>query len=160
MGGPERVAIGQIRAALDRPHRLAYVLADVFDLSHDEAADLCGVQAAVHRQRVSRARRSLDAFTRSFCGLVHEKAPCHCSRRVAQAERLGRLHRHAPILTGLAAETLTTATQEIEALHEAARLMRQHPSYITPEQVARRLPNLLGASHRRVRARAHTGDTE
>lgn len=33
----------------------------------------------------------------------------------------------------------TAAVHEMEALHDAARLMRQHPPYVTPERVAARL---------------------
>ena len=124
---------------LDREHRLAFVLSDVFDLSHGDAADLCDVAEETYRQRVSRARRALEAFTRSYCGLVRESAPCRCGRRVARAEALGRVQRHAPALVGLAAEEVTAAVHEMEALHDAARLMRQHPPYVTPERVAERL---------------------
>ena len=58
---------------LDREHRLAFVLTDVFDLPHAEAAGLCEVGEDVYRQRISRARRALEAFTRSYCGLVTKK---------------------------------------------------------------------------------------
>lgn len=132
---------------LDREHRLAFLLADVFDLPHAEAADLCGVSPEVHRQRVSRARRSLEAFTRRYCGLVSDDAPCRCSRRVARAEALGRLHREALTFVRLDAEEVASATRDMEALHDAARLMRQHPPYVTPARVMERLrtavPGLL-----------------
>jgi RNA polymerase sigma factor (sigma-70 family) len=117
---------------LDREHRLAFVLTDVFDLSHDEAAALCEVSGAVYRQRLSRARRALEAFTRSYCGVLRADAPCSCGRRVAKAESLGRLHRDNPLLMQLPAETLDEATTEMESLHDAARLMRQHPGYLAP----------------------------
>lgn len=130
---------------LDREHRLAFVLTDVFDLPHGEAAALCDVEEDVYRQRVSRARRALEAFTRSYCGLVSEAAPCHCSRRVARAEALGRLRRDAPALAGHPAVELTDAVQEVEGLHDAARLMRQHPSYLAP---ARLLERVRGVTRR------------
>ncbi len=124
---------------LDRDHRIAYVLADVFDLAHTEAADLCDVSSEVYRQRLSRARRALEAFTRSYCGLVRPEAPCHCSRRVAKAEAMGRLQRGALTLAGLSVETVTSATHDMESLHETARLMRQHPPYLTPVRVMERV---------------------
>jgi RNA polymerase sigma factor (sigma-70 family) len=130
---------------LDREHRLAFVLTDVFDLPHGEAAGLCGVGEDVYRQRLSRARRTLEAFTRSYCGLVTAAAPCHCSRRVARAEALGRLHRDAPALAGHPAAELTDAVQEVEGLHDAARLMRQHPPYLAP---ARLLERVRGVTRR------------
>ncbi|MEO5820583.1 MAG: RNA polymerase sigma factor [Vicinamibacteraceae bacterium] len=133
---------------LDREHRLAFVLTDVFDLPHREAAGLCDVVEEVYRQRVSRARRALEAFTRSYCGLVSEAAPCHCSRRVVRAEALGRVHRDAPVLASHPAVELAKAVEEVEGLHDAARLMRQHPLYLAParlldrvRRVTHRLPN-------------------
>lgn len=124
---------------LDRDHRLAFVLTDVFDLSHADAADLCAVTAEVYRQRVSRARRMLEAFTRSYCGLVSSTAPCRCDRRVARAEFLGRVNRQTLSLARHPAEPVSTAVAEMEALHESARLMRSHPPYVTPARVRERL---------------------
>ena len=124
---------------LDREHRLAFVLTDVFDLGHKEAAALCDVAEDVYRQRVSRARRALEAFTRHYCGLVSDSAPCHCSRRVARAESLGRLRRDAPALASHTAEAVSEAVEEMEGLHDAARLMRQHPRYLAPARLLERV---------------------
>lgn len=121
---------------LDREHRLAFVLADVFDLSHADAADLCDVAPTVYRQRLSRARRALEAFTRAYCGLVTTTAPCRCSRRVARAETLGRVQREAPALASHPADVVTAAVREMEGLYTAARLMRCHPPYRAPARIA------------------------
>ena len=128
---------------LDRDHRVAYILTDVFDLPHLEAADVCGISEDVHRQRLSRARRALEAFTRSYCGLVVGTAPCHCSRRVECAEALGRLHRGALALATHPAEDIAAAIEEMAGLHETARLMRQHPQYEAPARVLEQVSSLL-----------------
>jgi RNA polymerase sigma factor (sigma-70 family) len=123
---------------LDRDHRLAFVLVDVFDLPHAEAADLCDVSEAALRQRLSRARRGLEAFTRSYCGVVAADAPCRCDRRVAKADALGRLNRDNPALAMWPVEQVARAVREMESLHDAAALMRSHPSYVAPEAVLAR----------------------
>ena len=128
---------------LDRDQRLAFVLSDVFDLSHAEAADLCGVDEATFRQRLSRGRRALEAFTRSYCGLVNTAAPCRCDRRVARAEQLGRLHRSNPVLARWPAGEVDTAVREMESLHEAASVFRLHPAYRAPETVLARVHDAL-----------------
>ncbi len=130
---------------LDRDQRLAFVLSDVFDLSHAEAADLCAVSNAVYRQRLSRARRALEAFTRSYCGLVSSQAPCRCDRRVARAEALGRLNGQALTFAQHPADGVQVAMAEMDALHESARLMRLHPPYVTPARVRERLRATLAA---------------
>jgi RNA polymerase sigma factor (sigma-70 family) len=128
---------------LDREHRLTFILSDVFDLPHDEAAGLCDVSEDVYRQRLSRARRALEAFTRHYCGLVNETAPCHCSRRVARAEAVGRLHRGALSLATHSSEDVVAAVEQMEGLHDAARLLRQHPHYLTPARVAQHVGFVL-----------------
>ena len=70
---------------LDRPHRLAYLLAEVLGLSADEAADALGVEPAALRKRLQRARERIEAFTRAHCGLVSDSAACRCNRRVPAA---------------------------------------------------------------------------
>ena len=133
---------------LDRNHRLAFILTEVFDLPHAVAADLCDVGHDVYRQRLSRARRALEAFTRQYCGLVNESAPCRCSRRVARAETLGRVHRNARVLAIHPAEVVDATVDEMEGLHDAATVMRQHPPYITPARVLEALRTVMVTSRR------------
>ena len=131
---------------LDRDQRLAFVLSDVFDLSHSEAADLCSVDAATFRQRLSRARRSLEAFTRSYCGLVNPGAPCQCDRRVRRAEELGRLHRTDPALSRWPVEEIDSAVRNMESLHDAASLLRTHPLYAAPANVLERVRDAIAVT--------------
>lgn len=132
---------------LDREHRLAYVLGEVFDLPHREAADLCDVSEDAYRQRLSRARRALESFTESFCGLVSERAPCRCDARVSRAVELGRVERGRPRLAHAAARE---ATREMESLVDVARLMRSHPRYRAPEDVARGVRDALDGAAPRI----------
>lgn len=115
---------------LDREHRLSYILAEVFGLSSSDAAFICEVSEETHRQRLSRARRALESFTRSFCGLVTAEAPCSCSKRVAKAEALGRIQRRTK-----PPDEVKIATREMESLLTTAMLIREHPRYAAPEQV-------------------------
>lgn len=136
-GTPDPVMVEEVKlgctlamlTCLDREHRLAFVLADVFDLPSERAAELCGIAEDAYRQRLSRARRSLETFTGSFCGLVSEDAPCRCDKRVARAEALGRIERGRPRLAHAGARQ---ATHEMESLYGAAQLMRSHPAYAAP----------------------------
>jgi RNA polymerase sigma factor (sigma-70 family) len=132
---------------LDREHRLAYLLGDVLDLPHREAAEFCELREETYRQRLSRGRRVLEAFTTSFCGLVSEKAPCRCDRRVARAEQLGRIERGRP---RLARGPVREAQREMQSLHETARLMRSHPDYAAPADVLEGVRAALGGGRSRV----------
>lgn len=144
---PDPLAIEEVKRGctlamlmcLDRDHRIAYILSDVFDMPPADAAVLCGISHEALRQRLSRARRMLEAFTRSYCGLIDPAAACSCDRRVARAAELGRLRRDSPILATWPAETLDRAREEMESLHDAASLMRSHPRYRCPQAVLARI---------------------
>ena len=70
---------------LDRPHRAAYVLGEIMELSGPEAAEVLAISPALFRKRLQYAREAVLAFTRSHCGLVSDSAPCRCHRRVPSA---------------------------------------------------------------------------
>jgi RNA polymerase sigma factor (sigma-70 family) len=70
---------------LDRPHRAAFVLGEIMELSGPEAAEILDVSPALFRKHLQLARESIVTFMRSHCGLVSDTAPCQCHRRVPQA---------------------------------------------------------------------------
>jgi len=76
---------------LDRPHRLAYVLGEILDMSGPEAADALEIAPDVFRKRLQHARAAILSFTRSYCGLASDTAACACNRRVPAALRIGRV---------------------------------------------------------------------
>jgi hypothetical protein len=80
---------------LDRPHRLAYVLGEILDLSGPEAAEALEISPDLFRKRLQHARAAIEAFTRSYCGLASDSATCACHRRVPAALRLGRANSDA-----------------------------------------------------------------
>ena len=130
---------------LDREHRVAYVLGEVFDLHSSIAAAIVEVPEATYRQRLSRARRQLEAFTNSFCGVVSASAPCRCDRRVRRAAELGRIEHGNLRLVHHPVNDVTTKVREMEALHATAALFRSHPDYAAPSKIARTIKELLAA---------------
>ena len=118
---------------LDRDHRLAYVLSDVFDLPSADAAFICAVTPAAFRKRAGRARAQLREFVSSHCGLVNRAALCRCDRRVATAVRIGRVTPGALHFAGHI--NPDAAVGEMERLHDLASLMRSHPDYQAPAAV-------------------------
>jgi len=67
---------------LDRPHRAAYVLGEVMELSGPEAAGVLAISPELFRKRLQHAREAVIGFLRSHCGLVSDAAPCRCHLRV------------------------------------------------------------------------------
>ena len=70
---------------LDRPHRAAFLLGEIMELSGPEAAEVLGIEPALFRKRLQHARQAILRFTRSHCGLVSDTAACQCHRRVSSA---------------------------------------------------------------------------
>jgi RNA polymerase sigma factor (sigma-70 family) len=90
----EEVRIGCTLAmlqCLDRPHRAAYILGEILELSGDEASEVLDIPAPAFRKRLQRARTGVAALTRAHCGLVSDTAPCGCHRRVRPALNSGRV---------------------------------------------------------------------
>jgi RNA polymerase sigma factor (sigma-70 family) len=93
----EEVKVGCTLAmlqCLDRPHRLAYVLGEIMELSSPDAAEVLDISAELFRKRLQHARADVVAFTKSYCGLASDAAPCRCNRQVASAVRDGRADVH------------------------------------------------------------------
>jgi RNA polymerase sigma factor (sigma-70 family) len=74
---------------LDRPHRIAYVLGDIMELSGPEAAEALDISPELFRKRLQHARAAVLTFTKAYCGLVSDTAACTCNRQVAAAVRRG-----------------------------------------------------------------------
>ena len=93
----EEVKVGCTLAmlqCLDRPHRLAYVLGEIMELSGPEAAEVLDISPELFRKRLQHARTAVVSFTKSYCGLASDAAPCQCNRQVSAAVRDGRADVH------------------------------------------------------------------
>jgi RNA polymerase sigma factor (sigma-70 family) len=144
----EEVKIGCTQGmllCLDREHRAAYVIGEVFELPSEQAAYVLGVTAAAYRKRLSRARTRIQSFMRGHCGLVDAGNACRCTRRIGRAVELGRLDPHDLLFAGRPAQTgrLRRSVAEMELLTDAAAVFRSHPDYRTPERVIAALRRLL-----------------
>lgn len=97
--------LGELRIActmamllcLDVEHRIAFVLGEILELDHKEAADILEIASATYRKRLSRARSDVIAFSGRVCGIANPSAQCRCPRRLPEALRLGRLDRSRPL---------------------------------------------------------------
>ena len=131
----EEVKIGCTLAmlmCLDRNHRLAYILGEIVELDHHEAAEVLEIAPAAFRKRLSRARASITSFMTSRCGLANPANACRCRRRVATAVELGRVD-PANLLFASSLEQarrfpqVVVKIRQLEETRRAAALYRSHP---------------------------------
>jgi RNA polymerase sigma factor (sigma-70 family) len=132
----EEVKIGCTLAllqCLDRNQRLAYILGEIIELDHNDAAGVLETTPTVYRKRLSRARASIVSFMTSRCGLVNPDNSCRCRRRVTTAIGLGRVV-PSNLLFATSHERARTFPEvlveirRLEAARRAAALYRSHPT--------------------------------
>jgi RNA polymerase sigma factor (sigma-70 family) len=88
----EEAKVGCLMAmllCLDRDHRMAFVLGEIFEASDAVAAEVLGISADNARQRLARARQQLRQFLTGRCGLLDETGACHCARKTQGFIRQG-----------------------------------------------------------------------
>ncbi len=139
----EEVKVGCSQAmllCLDREHRAAFVLGDVFELPGEEASQILDITPAAYRKRLSRARSRVQAFMREHCGLVEPANPCRCRRRVGAAIRQGRVDPNHVLF----ARDVRRHVEQMERLHDAAAVFRSHPPLRAPDRVADAILRITG----------------
>lgn len=123
---------------LDPPGRLAYVLDIVFGLESQEAGAVQGISAAVHRQRLARARAALHGFMKRRCGLANEAAPCRCARQVPAKRAMGP-NPDALQVADAELHQAEAGLRELMVLGDAAAVMRGAPAFRAPDAVVQRV---------------------
>jgi RNA polymerase sigma factor (sigma-70 family) len=122
---------------LDREHRLVFVLDLLFGLPSRDGAEVAGISAEAYRQRLSRARSRLDAFTRRTCGLVRADAACRCDKQLPALQHVQRNGgAAAPSVIAIHAAERAEAERALDGLvrlSNAAELLRAHPEYRAPD---------------------------
>ena len=74
------ICTSTLLACLDRDHRLAYILGEIFELAGDEGAAILDIAPDAFRKRLSRARARMDEFMAKQCGLVNPASTCRCAK--------------------------------------------------------------------------------
>jgi RNA polymerase sigma factor (sigma-70 family) len=127
----EEVKVGCTQAmllCLDREHRAAYILGEVFELESRDAAYALDITPAAYRKRLQRARGHVQSFMEGHCGIVDPANPCRCRRRIGAAIAQQRVASGALLFArrGIA---------DMERLHSAAAVMRSHPEARAPGRI-------------------------
>lgn len=130
---------------LDAEHRAAYVLGDVLEFEHREAAEILEITPGTYRKRLSRARARVQEFTARTCGLASPTAPCSCRTRLPAAMAMGRIGstpspdlRDAPPFNDIQALASKTQTDLV-----AAKLQRATGPLMSPKDYAAEVLKLV-----------------
>lgn len=66
--------------SLDRDHRIALLLSEIFELSSEEGAEALSIKPAAFRKRLSRAKERLRGYMSAHCGMVGDGRRCRTCR--------------------------------------------------------------------------------
>ncbi len=99
---------------LDLHQRVAYVLGEILELDHAQAAEVLEISKENYRKRLSRARGAVVKFMQGHCGLVNASAKCHCKRRLPAAVVAGRVRKEQPMYAVDDAPSYAAVTHEVE----------------------------------------------
>ncbi len=131
---------------LDRSHRIAYLLGDVFELDQNEAALILDISKDLFRKRLSRARQKVTEFTAQSCGLSNQRAACSCQKRLPAAQVMDRIG-HTPSSVFEDAPTYDTVRAQAakaEARLRSAKLQRATGSLRAQKDFAALLERIVG----------------
>jgi RNA polymerase sigma factor (sigma-70 family) len=151
-----RCTLGML-LCLDRDHRLAYILGEVFEVSSAQGASILAISAAAFRKRVSRARARLQRFMEPNCHLVSPAQECNCVRHLAhnssaEKRRLATLLATYPLgVSALQPDAgLLAQARELGQLERVAAIFQSHPSFAAPDHLVQAIKKLLASDTFRI----------
>ncbi len=134
---------------LEPGYRIAYVLGDVFELDHRQAAEALEITPANFRKRLSRARKEVVAFTSTMCGVTREGARCSCARRLPAAVAKGRVRPGVVVYSKDGGPSHAEAVRRARAVEgELSTLKAQQatPEFRCPKDLAADIARIVDAS--------------
>lgn len=126
---------------LDREQRIAFILAEVLDVSSNEGAEILGITPAAYRKRLSRARAKLHQFMKTNCGLMRTANRCQCAAQVPAAVHSGLLRPERLLfadhpVTDEGRAAAQELTEDLDELGLMSRLFRSQPQFAAPAALA------------------------
>ncbi len=133
---------------LDREHRLAFLLVDVFDVSSEQGAAILEITPAAFRKRLSRARERIQDFLIRNCALTNPDNPCTCERYLISQHYMERVEekdlvfaKH-PCRIRREGGTLNRI-KEMDELTQIATLYKRYPDFQAPAVLIENIRGLL-----------------
>jgi RNA polymerase sigma factor (sigma-70 family) len=141
--------------AMDRPHRLAFILGVVMDVSSLDGAYILEISPAAFRKRISRARSKLKAFLAGNCGLFDASNRCCCPGVLANHLQNRWISQESPVFmqSGFRTqsnEDLAEYLKELDELSRVSTLYKAFPQSQCPTDISHKIKQILDQNTYRV----------
>jgi RNA polymerase sigma factor (sigma-70 family) len=133
---------------LDREHRLAFLLVEVFDVNSEQGAAILEITSTAFRKRLSRARERIQDFLTRNCALINPNNPCTCERYVISQRYMEKVKEKDLVFAKHPCrfrqkEGITHRIKEMDELTRIAVLYKQVPDFQTPSALIENIRNLV-----------------
>ena len=158
----KEVMIGCVQGVmlcLDRPHRLTYLLGEIYGVNSEKGGDVLGISPESFRKRLSRARTMLRDFLVANCGLVNPANECTCAKQVPYALKTG-LVKPKRLLFATHPRSCTRdcpTADKISKADESQRiaLLLQDPEYAAPHAFVKRVRAMIDSGSIQISGPIH-----
>ncbi|WP_067098948.1 sigma-70 family RNA polymerase sigma factor [Marinomonas atlantica] len=137
-----------ILQCLESNLRVAYIVGEILEFTHIEAAHVLNLSPAAYRKRISRAKALVENFMRSHCGLIKTTNHCRCHKRVKPATNCGRVNKDNLIFASSLKEAkqfpdVLEKVRVLESARRTAALFRAHKIEVKSQDFGNWLQSLL-----------------
>jgi len=139
-----------ILLCLDRSHRLAYILGEIFYVSGNQGGYILDISPEAFRKRLSRGRKRLNYFMENNCSLINPANPCTCKEMIMKCtphefeEIASRPYTTYPC-RGRHEIGVLNRIKEYSELNKVAAIYRNHPDYTAPDAFMDNLKALMNS---------------
>ena len=128
---------------LDHMHRMTYIIGEILEVETKDACEILAISPENYRQKLSRARKKVSAFTANTCGLVSSCSACTCERKLVGAIKRGRVDEKNIVFADKYSETYLQAVERIQSINQIKEELRTRlaqrsvPIFKSPEDFSK-----------------------
>ncbi|MCP4154304.1 MAG: RNA polymerase sigma factor [bacterium] len=135
---------------LDRDHRLAFLLVDVFDVGSQQGAEILGISPAAFRKRLSRARGKMKEFLTQNCALVNPHNPCTCQFHTVSQLNTPRFNEENITFGNHSChirhdEKTRKRLREMDELNQIGDVYKTYTDFHAPESLVKNVRDILNS---------------
>lgn len=147
---------------LDRGHRAAFLLSEVFKVNSIQASEILGIFPETYRKRLSRARSRMRDFLLRNCSLVNPDNPCKCERYAAMEIHAGRRSDELIFMVKPCRAKFDRAVlrrlKALKGLNRVREIFNTYPEFAAPEALINSIKDVMNSDSFKMVAHSEKSD--